>query len=130
MEQAKEAERIGVAGVFLAERWENKEVASGLGALSQVTDRVRLVAGLTHFGTRHPLVLAGMAASLQNLSKGRFTLGFGRGVPPAFAQFGIPVINNQGMVDYADILRRLWAGETISYPGLQGTIRRCNSAEN
>jgi alkanesulfonate monooxygenase SsuD/methylene tetrahydromethanopterin reductase-like flavin-dependent oxidoreductase (luciferase family) len=59
--------------VFLAERWDNKEVASGLGALSQVTERVKLVAGLTHFGTRHPLVLAGMAASLQNLSKGRFT---------------------------------------------------------
>ncbi|ALR19091.1 TIGR03857 family LLM class F420-dependent oxidoreductase [Sphingobium baderi] len=120
LEQAREAERIGVAGVFLAERWENKEIASGLGALSQVTDRVRLVAGLTHFGTRHPLVLAGMAAGLQNLSRGRFTLGFGRGVPPVFAQLGIPVVNNQGMIDYADILRRLWAGETISYAGPAG----------
>ncbi|MEJ2409887.1 MAG: TIGR03857 family LLM class F420-dependent oxidoreductase [Novosphingobium sp.] len=120
MEQAREAERMGVAGVFLAERWENKEIASGLGALSQVTNRVRLVAGLTHFGTRHPLVLAGMAASLQNLSKGRFTLGFGRGVPPVFAKLGIPVINNQGMADYADILRRLWAGGTISYSGPAG----------
>ena len=120
LEQAKEAERIGVAGIFLAERWENKEVASGLGAMSQVTERVRLVAGLTHFGTRHPLVLAGMAAAMQNLSKGRFTLGFGRGVPPVFAKMGIPVVNNQGMVDYAGILRRLWVGETISYSGPAG----------
>lgn len=120
LEQAKEAERIGVAGIFLAERWENKEIASGLGALSQVTERLRLVAGLTHFGTRHPLVLAGMAASLQNLSKGRFTLGFGRGVPPVFAQLGVPVINNQGMADYVDILRRLWVGDEISYSGPAG----------
>jgi 5,10-methylenetetrahydromethanopterin reductase len=120
--QAKEAERNGVAGIFLAERWDNKEVASGLGALSQVTERVRLVAGLTHFGSRHPVVLAGMGASLQNLSKGRFTLGFGRGVPPAWAQLGIPVLNNQGMADSADILRRLWAGETISYDGPAGNF--------
>ena len=122
LEQAKEAERLGVAGVFLAERWDNKEVASGLGALSQVTERVKLVAGLTHFGTRHPLVLAGMAASLQNLSKGRFTLGIGRGVPSAWTQLGIPVVNNKGMADYVDILRRLWAGETISYSGPVGNF--------
>lgn len=120
LKQAREAERNGVAGIFFAERWDNKEVASGLGALSQVTERVRLVAGLTHFGTRHPLVLAGMASGVQNLSKGRFTLGIGRGVPSAWKQLGIPVINNQGMADYVGILRGLWAGETISYSGPVG----------
>jgi alkanesulfonate monooxygenase SsuD/methylene tetrahydromethanopterin reductase-like flavin-dependent oxidoreductase (luciferase family) len=35
---------------------------------------------------------------------------------------GIPVVNNQGMADYVDILRRLWAGETISYSGPVGNF--------
>src|SRR5277367_5424869 len=120
IEQAKLAEQLGVGGVVLSERWESKELASVVGALTQVTSRVKLIAGLTHFGTRHPLVLAGMGATIQSLSKGRFVLGFGRGVPPAFRKLGIPVIQNDGMADYASILRRLWAGETISYRGPAG----------
>lgn len=119
--QAREAERLGLGGIFLSERWETKELGATMGALTQVTERIDLVAGLTHFGTRHPLVLAGMGATMQALSGGRFTLGFGRGVPPAFRKLGIPVPNNEGMADYADILRRLWAGETITYDGGAGT---------
>ena len=60
LDQAREAERLGLAGIFLSERWESKELGSVMGALSQATSRVTLVAGLTHFGTRHPLVQAGM----------------------------------------------------------------------
>lgn len=118
--QAKEGERLGLGGIFLSERWETKELGAVMGALSQVTSRVKLVAGLTHFGTRHPLVIAGLAATMQTLSEGRFVLGFGRGVPSQFAKLGIPVLNNQGMADYIGILRKLWAGETVSYSGPAG----------
>ncbi|MFD2579229.1 LLM class flavin-dependent oxidoreductase [Novosphingobium colocasiae] len=69
------------------------------------------MAGLTHFGTRHPVVQAGMAQTMQMLSGGRFVLGYGRGVVSHFKKLGIPTPNMQGMVDYVSILRRLWAGE-------------------
>jgi probable F420-dependent oxidoreductase len=118
--QAREAERLGLGGIFLSERWETKELGSVMGALTQATERITLVAGLTHFGTRHPLVQAGMSQTLQMLSGNRFVLGYGRGVPSHFRKLGIPVLNNQGMADYAGILRKLWAGETVSYSGPAG----------
>jgi probable F420-dependent oxidoreductase len=120
LDQAQEAERLGLAGVFLSERWESKELGSVMGALTQATSRICLVAGLTQFGTRHPLVQAGMSQTLQVLSGNRFVLGYGRGVPSQFHKLGIPVFNNRGMADYVAILRKLWAGETIKYSGPAG----------
>ncbi len=120
LDQARLGEKLGLGGIVLSERWESKELGSVMGALTQATERVRLVAGLTHFGTRHPLVQAGMGASMQMLSGGRFVLGFGRAVPPLFRKLGIPVLNNAAMADYAGILRKLWAGETVSYHGPAG----------
>ncbi len=79
--QAQAGERLGLHGIFLSERWDTKELGAVMGALSQATQRVQLVAGMTHFGTRHPLVQAGMAATLQTLIGGRFVLGFGRAMP-------------------------------------------------
>jgi len=118
--QAQEGEQLGLAGVFLSERWESKELGAVMGALSQATKRLKLVAGLTHFGTRHPLVQAGMGATMQMLSGGRFVLGFGRAVPPLFRKLGITVLNNAGMADHVAILRRLWTGDTVSYSGPAG----------
>ncbi|WP_235537407.1 TIGR03857 family LLM class F420-dependent oxidoreductase [Sphingomonas sp. Root1294] len=120
LEQARLGEQLGLSGIVLSERWDSKELGSVMGALSQVTQRVRLIAGITHFGTRHPLVQAGMSATMQMLSGGRFVLGFGRSVPPLFQKLGIPVLNNAGMTDYIDILRKLWAGETVCYNGPAG----------
>jgi probable F420-dependent oxidoreductase len=120
LDQAREAEQLGLGGVFLSERWETKELGTVIGALSQVTSKLTLVAGLTHFGTRHPLVQAGMGQTMQMLSGNRFVLGYGRGVPSQFRKLGIPVLNNQGMADYVAILRQLWAGETVQYSGPAG----------
>jgi 5,10-methylenetetrahydromethanopterin reductase len=127
--QAREGQRLGLGGLFLSERWESKEIASVMGALTQVTSRPKLVAGLTHFGTRHPLVQAGMGATLQALSGGRFVLGFGRAVPPLFRKLGIPVLDNAGMADYVGILRKLWAGETVTYSGPAGSYPEMQLAQ-
>ncbi len=120
LDQARKADELGLGGIFLSERWETKELGAAMGALTQVTDKVKLVAGLTHFGTRHPVVQAGMAQTLQMLSGDRFVLGYGRGVEAHFRQMGIPTPNLQGMADYVMILRKLWAGETVAYDGPAG----------
>ncbi len=120
IKQAREAETIGLGGIFLSERWESKELGATMGALTQVTQDITLVAGLTHFGTRHPVVQAGMAQTLQMLSGNRFVLGYGRGVESHFRKMHIPTPKMQGLADYAMILRKLWAGETVTYNGPAG----------
>ncbi len=46
---------------------------------ASVTEQLELSTGVTNPYTRHPAVLASAAASIQAFSRGRFTLGIGRG---------------------------------------------------
>ena len=66
-----------------------------------------------------PLALAMQAATLGQLSGGRFTLGIGTGgAGPAFWQsVGLPDRPIAVMRDYLALLRPLLAGETVSYEG-------------
>ena len=125
LEQAVAGEALGLGSIWVAERWEKKEIAATLGALSQRTRRVKLVAGMTHFGTRHPIVLAGMASTLQALSGNRFILGFGRSVAFLWKNLGIAVPVNAAMADYAKILRSLWAAKRSLTRAPQDAIRIC-----
>jgi 5,10-methylenetetrahydromethanopterin reductase len=118
--QTAAAEQIGLGTIWAAERWENKESAAICGAVSVVTQKARIVTGVTHFITRHPLVLAGVGGTIQGLSGGRFALGFGRSWGQRWVDMGLKQQTLAAMADYAMILRRLWAGETVSYEGPAG----------
>ena len=120
--QARALEEAGVGGVYLGERYATKDLPSIAGALSQVTARVRLIGAVTHIGTRHPMVLASMGQTLQALSGNRFVLGFGRGSAGRWGSYGITPPTAQSLADTADILRRLWAGERVTYDGPAGTF--------
>jgi|KBSSwiStaDraftv2_1062776.scaffolds.fasta_scaffold65361_3 5,10-methylenetetrahydromethanopterin reductase len=52
------------------------------------TRRLRMVVAVSNVFTRHPSVLANLAATLQDQSQGRFVLGIGRGDSP-FSHLGI-----------------------------------------
>jgi 5,10-methylenetetrahydromethanopterin reductase len=118
--QAVVAERIGLGGIWASERWAIKESGAVLGAIAHATSRIGIRTGTTHFGTRHPLVLAGMATTLQNLSGGRFEMGVARSLTDKWRRLGVLPQTNQSMIDSVGILRRLWAGETVSYSGPAG----------
>ena len=119
LEQARIAEELGFRSVWLSERWASKEVGSLCGALTQVTTSARIAVGATHLTTRHPVALAGLATTMQMLSGGRFVLGVVRGAG-MLRSAGIPVASTEAIRDYATILRRLWAGETVTYDGPAG----------
>lgn len=53
-----------------------------LGALAEATSTIRLGVLVANVGTRHPGMLANAAATVQNVSEGRFTLGLGAGASP------------------------------------------------
>jgi 5,10-methylenetetrahydromethanopterin reductase len=121
--QALEAERIGLGAIWYSElQGPMKDAGAVLGYLAHATDRIRIGTSIHHFGTRHPMVQASWGATMQTLSGGRFEMGFGRSISERWKAWGIPVPTTQSMGDYADILRRLWNHETVSYEGAAGTF--------
>ena len=118
--QARAAEELGLGAVWIGERYDTKDLPSLAGAISQVTSRTRIGAAITHTGLRHPMVLASMGQTLQSLSDGRFQLGLGRSAEWRWQAYGVPSPTIASMSDTAEILRRLWAGETVSYEGPAG----------
>ena len=103
--QARAAEDLGLGTVFIGERYSTKDLPSLAGALSQTTSRVRIAGGVTHIGTRHPMVLGSMGQTLQALTEGRFVLGFGRGTAGRWHAYGVTPPTDEMLVDTAHLLR-------------------------
>jgi alkanesulfonate monooxygenase SsuD/methylene tetrahydromethanopterin reductase-like flavin-dependent oxidoreductase (luciferase family) len=71
---------------------------------------------------RHPAVLAQEVVSLDHMSGGRFELGIGWGSQPAEIEaFGVSPTDAKSRVrrlrETLEILRALWAGETVDHDG-------------
>jgi len=111
--ESQEAEALGLGAAFISERYNKKEAAVLCGAAGAVSERIRLITAATNHNTRHPMVTAGFALTMQSLTAGRFTLGLGRGVPLMQDAFGIDRITTAQMEDFALLLRRLFRGEAI-----------------
>ena len=75
-----DAETLGLGTAFISERYNKKEAASLCGAAAAVSTDIQICTAATNHNTRHPMVTAGMARTMQDLTGGRFTLGIGRGI--------------------------------------------------
>ena len=75
--RAKEAERLGYESVWVTQLPDARDAALVLAAYAAATQRVRLGTGVLPIYPRHPTAMAQMAASLDELSSGRFILGIG-----------------------------------------------------
>lgn len=108
-----DGERLGFGTAFVSERYNKKEAAVLSGTAGAVTERMTIATAATNHNTRHPMVTAGFARTMQSLTDGRFVLGLGRGIPPLQDAYGIDRITTAQMEDIAGILRRLFRGEVI-----------------
>lgn len=116
--EVQEAERFGLGAAFISERYNKKEAAVLCGAAGAASESIRIITAATNHNTRHPMVTAGLARTMQSLTGGRFTLGLGRGVPAMQDAYGIPRITTQQLEDFARLMRRLFRGEVVfDYPG-------------
>lgn len=93
-----------------------------LGAVAQVTERVELMTYVTCPTIRyHPAVVAQKAATVQQLSQGRFTLGLGAGEnlnEHVVGEGWPPVDQRQAMLQEAvEIIRELLTGALVTYDG-------------
>jgi probable F420-dependent oxidoreductase len=107
------AERLGLGSVFISERFDKKEAAVLSGAAGAVSERMTIVTAATNHNTRHPMITAGMARTMQSLTGGRFVLGLGRGIPVIQDTYGIDRITTEQLEDFAGLMRRLFRGEAI-----------------
>jgi 5,10-methylenetetrahydromethanopterin reductase len=115
-----EAERIGFRRIFLSERWNLKEAGVILGAIGARTERVELGTGLIAAGSWHPLHAAALGSTLTAAFGPRVVLGLGRGDDAILHSLGLHQVGFKMLEEYVGILRRLWAGEVVSYDGPVG----------
>lgn len=113
LDEVRTGEEMGFGTVFISERYDKKEAATLSGAAAAVSDRITIETAATNHNTRHLMVTAGYARTMQSLTGGRFVLGLGRGIPPMQDAFGIDRITTAQMEDAAGLLRRLFRGEVI-----------------
>ncbi len=111
--EVQDGERLGLGTVFISERYNRKEIATLSGAAGAVSERITIATAATNHNTRHPMVTAAIARTMQSLTGGRFVLGLGRGIAPMQDAFGIPRITTAQLEDFAGLMRRLFRGEAI-----------------
>lgn len=113
LDEVTTGEQMGFGTVFLSERFDKKEAATLSGAAAAVSQRITIETAATNHNTRHLMVLAGYARTMQSLSGGRFVLGLGRGIAAIQDAYGMDRVTTAQMEDAADLLRRLFRGEVI-----------------
>ena len=92
------------------------------GAVADRTDRVALTSLVTcPFVRYHPAVIAQAAATVQDLSGGRFTLGLGAGERLNEHVVGAPWppvdVRHEMLRESVEIMRRLWTGDWVTFRG-------------
>jgi probable F420-dependent oxidoreductase len=113
LDEVRDAERLGLGSVFLSERFNVKEAVTLSGAVGAATTTLGIATGATNHNTRHPIVTASFATTMDKLTDGRFALGLGRGIAPLFKAFGLPTITTAQLEDIAVLLRKLWRDEMV-----------------
>jgi probable F420-dependent oxidoreductase len=123
LRQVQDAEALGIGNVMLSERADYKEIAAICGACAAVTSELFIGTSGTNLNTRHPVITASMCSTLSRLSEGRFALGLAKGPTMRWKALNLPIPTFERERDFADILRRLLKGETVTgYQGALGEI--------
>lgn len=134
LEMARAAEEAGFDSIWIGDHllyrddgrpergpWEAWTL---LAALAAATTRVGLGPLVACAGFHPPGLLAKMAATVDEISSGRFVLALGAGWNrPDFDAFGIPFDHRASRFDEAfGIVRRLLGGERVSFEGRFWTV--------
>lgn len=123
-----EAERLGVDSVWVPEAWVY-DALTPLGYLAAKTERIRLASAVVQLGARSPAMVAMSALALHTMSDGRFLLGIGTSGPQVMegwhgVRFDRPVTRTSETID---IIRRIVAGERLTYDGAVHTLPLADS---
>lgn len=116
-EWARRSDEKGFSSLGIIDRlvYPNYEPMITLAAVSPVTKRIRLMTTVLVAPIRNTAILAKEAASLDRLSGGRLTLGFGIGgrEDDSLAAKTIHRTRASRFEEQLEIMRRIWSGQTL-----------------
>jgi probable F420-dependent oxidoreductase len=132
---AEAAEQGGLDSVWIADHFLYRDAEGQvfgmhdswtlLTAVAAVTERVELGNLVLCASFRDPGLTAKMAATLDEISGGRLTLGVGAGWhDPEYETFGLPTDHRVGrFTEWLEIVARLIHGETVTYNGTYYSVQ-------
>ncbi len=123
VEQVEYADKIGIDYAWMVE---HHFVRHGgflsanyafLCYLAGRTENIRLATGATVMALNDPVRVAEQAATLDQLSNGRFDLGVGRGfIRDEFDAFGVPMNESRDRVEEGvELVLKAWEGEPLEF---------------
>jgi len=126
---AKEAERLGYDSIWVSDHFVSPrghphalEAWTVLSALASSTHKIRLGTYVLCNQFRHPSLLARMASTLDNVSKGRLELGIGAGwLKDEHVAFGFGwdkhSVRIERLKESVGVIKKLWTENHVSYLG-------------
>lgn len=124
LEQAEEADRLGLESFWIAEHHFHEygvvpRPAVLLAAAAERTERIKLGAAVVVLSFDNPVRVAEDVAMVDTLSGGRLVLGVGSGyLKHEFEGFGIAPEEKRARFDEGlDVLRKAWSGDRFSHEG-------------
>ena len=122
IEQVVFADKVGIDYAWMVEHHfvtHGGLCASNYSLLSYLaakTSRIRLGSGATVMPLNDPIRVAEQGATLDQLSKGRFDLGVGRGfIRDEFDAFGVPMAESRDRVEEGiTLVKQAWSGERLT----------------
>jgi len=127
---ARRAEELGY-DAFMVPDHIGRQFApiAALATAAAVTSRIRIAPFVFANDFRHPLILAGEAATLDLLSGGRLLLGMGAGWRMTdYRQLGLaydePKVRVDRLIESVGIVKRLMSGEEVTHAGTHYNLDR------
>jgi alkanesulfonate monooxygenase SsuD/methylene tetrahydromethanopterin reductase-like flavin-dependent oxidoreductase (luciferase family) len=90
-----------------------------LAAIAARTRRIRPITGAVIPAFNHPIKVAGELAMLDNISRGRLDVGFGRAfIPKEFDAFGVDMDDSRERFEEGvAVIKRLWTEDRVTHHG-------------
>lgn len=113
-----EAEKLGLDICWVAEAW-GSDAPSTLGFLAGRTQSMQLGSGIMQVGVRSAVAVAQAAATLNEMSDGRFLLGLGPSGPQVIEGLhGVPFARPMTRTrETIEVVRQALRGEKVSFSG-------------
>jgi coenzyme F420-dependent oxidoreductase len=118
VEQAKRGEELGYDRAWLPETW-GRSVSVVLTSIAEHTEEIGIGTSIMPVYSRSPALIGMTAATLQEVSDGRFRLGVGPSGPIVIenwhgVEFGNPLKRTRETVD---VVKGVLSGEAVEYDG-------------
>lgn len=125
MELAGLAEAQGYSRIFVGEDALSREIFTYLAAVAAKTQHIGIASGILSPYLRSLVLIASATAGLQMLTQNRFSLGIGVGGVPEIVKLTGREPDSAVAVlrETAEVLRRVFRGEEVSYEGRKACLR-------